>query len=236
MSDSPGERNLPATPRRRAEAIERGGLPKSGPLTAAALMLVVSAYAATSGSDAVIRAAHWLRYRLTAIDVTASAPLELLQVTRESLWAGIALAGGLVLLALTSVIFVELLQSGLRVHPQRAAPDMNRLLGAGSERIAAGLSPVRLLTEAMRWMTPMALCGLLLVSRWSDLTGLMAESPLETPQVAGELLASLAVRVGMTVLLLGALHYGWSRWSWERSLMMTADEQREEQRQERRRK
>lgn len=234
MSDDADDRTLPASARRRSEAIASGHVPRSSQVGTAAMLAAVSAYGAYAGGDLIIDAAGWLRSRWLSVEGSADVAATLVDHMRDSLWAGVGLVGGLILLVFSTVVVAELLQNGMQLRVDRAAPDAARL-GSGVSRIGRGLSPASMAGELLGWGLPLALFAGLVSSRWPSLADLMHAPPGEIPERAGGLLSSLLTRLGVALVVLAGLHYLWLRWRWEQSLQMTVAEQREEQSRDRRR-
>lgn len=226
MSD---ERSLPATSRRRAEAIAHRGLPRSSGLTSSLVLLAVALYLVASGGEGIIAAASWLTQRL-ASGHTAATPAELVDSLRSGLWAGVGLSGMIVVIAFAAAAAADVVQGGLRLSPL----PLGSRFGPGWNRLLAGLAPRRWLAESLRWVLPLAVLGTVWQTHAADLAALLHQSPEQLPLMCGELIRELSLRLVGVVLTVGAVQYVWSRWTWERSLRMTPDELREEQRLERR--
>lgn len=235
MSDDRSDRTLPASPRRRAEAWSTGPVPRSSALVSAAVLLAATAYGMARGSRIVLTSARWLQSRWLETSPTMLSSNDLIQLVQQSLWAGISLAGGLILTALSAAIVIELLQSGFRLSPQRLVPNPERMASAAWRQTGGNMSPLGGIGETFRWLAPLALFGLLLWDHWPQLAALLTSPPIDMIELAGDLGLQLIWRIWGLLLLLGIAHYVWVRLGWERSLRMTPAEHREELRGERRR-
>lgn len=228
MSDASDDHTLPASARRLHAARERGDVPRSSQLTTTAVLIAASTYGGYTGGELIEDSARWLQSNWLSVSARGDAIGQLVANVQSSCWAGIGLAGGLVLVSFSAALAAELLQNGLHVTAGRLVPDPQRLTSR-TPQLWRGLAPLSLGGELLRWALPLAIFAGLILARWPSLTALMHTPPAEIPDVAGTLLTGLLTRLGTALLLLGVLHFVWSRWRWEQSLRMTPQQQLEEQ-------
>jgi flagellar biosynthesis protein FlhB len=222
MSD---ERTLPASPRRRTEAIEQFGQPRSAGLTGAIVLVCVVGYGVIAGTALLERTSRWMEGRLRGTIMVADARGELIPELQTALWAAVGLSGELLLVGWCAAMAAELSQTGGRFSAVRLGP--HRMLPSP---LAALRSPGGLLLETLRWLLPLAAVGMILNERWPEIARLITQSPGQWPEQLGQLISSMGARCACIMLAVGGVQYVRARWNWEQSLLMTADEQRDEQR------
>lgn len=224
MSD---ERTLPATTRRRAEALARGETARSGLLTSSAALLAAVVAGASCGPELLEAAAVWLRAELTGPEVVAD-PEMLLSRMQSLLWTSLGwLAWSGAAAALVAIV-LDVVQGRGVPQTSRIQPDADRLWRSGISHLAEGCRPLPFLGEILRWTGPCLLTVLLLFARRNRLAELLTADPPGLLALGSGIVAEVLLRTVVALTVIGGLHYAWRRWQWEASLRMTPDELRDE--------
>jgi flagellar biosynthesis protein FlhB len=232
MSEPGGERIHPPTPRRRQQARQQGRVARSRELVATGVLLAAAAGTWMLGGD-VVRLLHDLAvehfgqaWLVADQQIAATVGRSLLERVAAVL---LPLLGCLLLAA----IVAQVAQFGLLFLPARIAPDVARVDPlAGCQRLLSAENWLRTALGAAK------LAAVLLVAGWSvwalryQLLTLGAGDPGSLASSAVQILGSVAGRTLLALLALAAADYAWQRRRHERSLWMTAQEMREELRDE----
>lgn len=213
--DGAGERTEPPTPRRLQRARQAGDVPRSAELRAT---LAVGGQLLAVG----LLAGPTLR----ALDRMLAAGLagRPLSATAWAVagWSG-ALLGGVWLAS----VGAGAVQGGVGFRPSAWKPLLGRLTGRNDR-------PAWLRGLAATIKLALVLGVLLATLRggFADLPGLAAEGAATLPGRLGGLLTSLAVRLGVVLLLLGVGDYALARHRWRARLAMTKRQVRDDHKQD----
>jgi flagellar biosynthetic protein FlhB len=232
-------RTMPASPRRRLEARQRGEVAQSRLLRVAGQLLVAVVAVSWLGSQLIDALAGMMRASLAGAAGGAAGGIDgsgaevvggvigLVEPTAMAVLPVLIAAG------LASVL-IGLIQTRWLWAPAAMAPRWERINPAsGLGRMLGGLSVTRAVTVVSQLLIIVVLGGWLVASRWGELlaeatvAGSTASGLLEW--LTGEGL-QLAGVVAVGLLVLGGLDYGYQRWRFEQQLKMTPQEWREEQR------
>jgi len=215
------------TPRRRAEARENGQVAVSRELTAALTLLAVILLARAVGpwtwSKLSTLTAGFLNTGQNISTHTLSAELVTGFATALGLVAAIAVAAWLVtwLCAHGQVRFLW--------TTKPLSPDLSRLSpGQGWKKITGADAGVRLTTVTLKLAL---LCALVVWSVRNDIPQMIALTQTEAAQLpvaAGTLLWSIALKVALLLVGLGAIDFLIARARHERSLRMTRQQVKDE--------
>lgn len=227
MTEPAEERNLPPTPKRRAEAIARGDVAHSGLLTSAAVLLTVLAWMAGSSPTWTVQLGLWWREQWQE-PLSLSGDVAPLEQLSGALWTLLAGTGGLGLIGVATALGVEWAQRGFRIPTARVCFDASRLT-SGTPRVLAGLNPLLWLAEGLRWLAPTITLLALLWARRERLAALLHADPVTLLTEGGALGREVLTRLAVTMLFLAVGHYAWRRWQWEGALRMPVREYRAEQ-------
>ena len=128
-------------------------------------------------------------------------------------------------------VAIHLVQGGFLFLPERVAMNLSRLNPlSGLQRIFAMNNLVRLLFGLFKIGVIAAVAGL---SLYNDSASILNLSGHEVGEIAAYLASTLlwtTLRIGVALVVLAVLDYGFQFWSHERDLRMTPQEIREEMR------
>jgi flagellar biosynthesis protein FlhB len=224
MSD---ERTIKASERRRKEAREDGRSPHSTAFVNGVQLLVIAFLVSVLGESLVASLASFTKQSLIGASLELAAPQDLFQ--RTLVWSSEHLATWLVAILLTAIVANVIQLGGLRLLIHRIMPDFGRVNpGSGLSRLFGGQNFTAGMQSLVMVVAVLSGIGLFW---WSLLPKVLSLSAFN----AGQILISI-VRFGSTAALLlatilvvlGVMDFGLSWWKFERGLMMTPEELREE--------
>jgi flagellar biosynthetic protein FlhB len=234
MAESAGDKTEAATPRKRQEAREQGNVARSHDLSSAALLLGGMLMLRWFGGG-VIGAMGKVTH-----DMLAGPAMADLNPRRGDGGAAIgrslfSVAGSLApLLAGLCVILVvvNVAQVGLNFNPGRLAPKLSALNpAAGLGRLFSGGQGLAKLGQSL---AKLLLVGLMAYSAVAGRIGqLVLSQQLSFEQVfalGGDVIFSIAVRIGTVLFVLAGADYAWQRYRFEKQLKMTKQEVKDEMR------
>lgn len=226
MADDAGDRTEQPTPRRRQEAREQGRVARSADLSTAATLLGGLALLNWLGHDLFEGMLQFMG-ELGRIDDPAG-------VSPGTALGRAAHMGAKLVLPFLGLLMVvtaaaAMLQSGFLLAWKQLTPDVSRLsLLKGARRLFSLQSWTKLIFGLLK-------LGLLGFTAYLTLRGqvdrLVSTSGLAPGGIlltGVELTYTLAVRLGLLLLLLALIDYAYQRWEFERSLKMTKQEVRDE--------
>lgn len=223
------EKTEEATPRRREEAREKGQVAKSHDLCAALTLLGSLIILQVTGDGMLETLALITRKSLDSLHIGALTEDSVRQYYAYAATFIFASCAPLVIGIIAVGIASNLVQSGFIWSAEPLVPDFNRLdpfrglagmvSKRGFVRLLAGLFKVVVIT-AVAWVTIQA--DLPATAAAIDLT------PGKAVLFASGLVLKLGYRVATALLILAILDYGFQRWQYERDLMMSRQELKEE--------
>lgn len=230
MAEQPGgEKTLPASPRKRQRAREEGNVPKSQDLSAALMLLVALLalrYLAPMALESLVAACRHFLGGLDDIVVSRDATRSL--ALEATYWVARIMLPLMAILLVVGVA-VSAAQVGLLVAPKVLAPKWDRLNPlTGLARFASARTAMELVKSILKLSVVTALVYFAVRDRWEELLLIMHTPPLGIVSVIGGLTVAIWWRVVLAMLVIGILDYGFQRWQYERDLMMTQKEAREE--------
>jgi flagellar biosynthetic protein FlhB len=231
MAEDFGDKTEAPTPRRRTEAREQGNIARSPDLTAAVLIIAAMLMLNWYG-DGVVAALHalmrellsarWLNSGPETISPTLTAALVRIGIAMAPLLIGIVIAAVLV-----NVLQVGLFFSTKRLQPRIEA--LNPFRGVG-RLFGRGNGLVTLLMNLLK----LALVGFVAYGAVKSRMEMILKTPeLESVQIfmlAGAIIYSVAIRIGLLLLVLALIDYAIQRYRNERQLKMTKQEVKDEMR------
>ena len=132
-------------------------------------------------------------------------------------------------LLLVAGVAVNLAQVGFLFLPEKLAPDITRLDPLqGMKRIFSLPGVMRL---AFGLVKLVIVATVALVSLYNQRTAILGLGAMSVPEIAlftAQVLLWTGVKIGVALLVLAILDYGFQRWKYERDLRMTPQEMREE--------
>ncbi len=226
---SGGEKSLPASPLKRQRAREDGKVARSQDLTSAAAMLLALGAMYYIGP-------HMFRVMLQALHFFIDQAVYLLpdanniqQLAILTLWTfapilllflGVMLAGGLAM---------NVLQVGFLFTSKPLMPKMEKLNPiTGFAKFFDTRTFVELVKSVLKVALIMWIVWLTLRDRLENYVVLMDLSPHALVPAVGDLIFLVWWRIVLAMLVLGILDFGFQRWQFERDLMMTQQEVRQE--------
>lgn len=223
------ERIHPATPARRQAARQQGRVAKSHDLPLAGVFLAGVLLLILGGGELFSALADYACQALGEVPNLASgADLSLDGDHAALLRLGRSLAlvcGGV----LAAAVVGHLLQTGVQPQPQRLAPDLSRV----DPRVSAG----RMFSGDTAARQGLLLVKLTLVGGtaawavWDQREQILAVGHLPPAMLLdalADLFRGVCLKVGAALFVAAVADYGFQRWRHERSLQMTAEELREE--------
>ncbi len=238
MSDDQGEKTIDPTPHRRQQARERGEVARSHDLSSAGLLvggLLVLIFTGRSLVDFLtgmftgyLSGESWMGF----IHSDAASGSDLVMRQWNPLVEGLAKVLLPVLgMAMLLAVGLTVLQTGLLFQPRRLLPDASRINPlSGLGRLFSTASGVRLTFGIFKIGMIAAVAFFSLYQRRG---ALLDVASLELPQIATfawDVCLWTCIKIGVALVALAALDYGYQRWKHERDLKMTPQEMREEMR------
>lgn len=223
------ERTIDATPQRRRQARLEGRFPRSRELTICALTALALAAVYSAGHSWLQAGGHLVDSYLSAAAQTSVDGDQLRELTTQPLARMLSAVFPLLAVGLVAMVGVQLTQGGLVWLPDRVLPDLSRVSPANASRLLSADSAIRSLFAALKWIAGLAV---MLVAIWLSREPLWAQhgTLLESMTNVGAALARIILAVVGTVTVLSLAEYGARLWSYYRSLRMSANELRDEQR------
>ncbi len=231
MAEQTGDKSHDATPHRRQQAREEGQAAQSQDLASALLLLGSLLVLMFAGANLVEFAGRLLASHLGG-DAWLSADRDFAIVRLTDTMRGLAGAIAPILgFAVLLGVGVHLMQVGFMVVPNKLAPDFSQINPlSGFRRIFSLTGTVRLGFGIFKIAVVGAVAFVSLYHRREELLGIAL---LEVPQIAmftWSICLWTSLKIGLALLVLGILDYGYQWWNHEQDLRMTQQEVREEMR------
>lgn len=235
MANQHGERTEKPTPKRVKDARERGQIARSRDLSAAVSLAVATLALAWFGGAMITAVAARIAAGLTSLSDWAHESVSPMHVI-DQLWADAGLlarvSGPPAIVAGVASVVASVAQVGWGWSPKAIQVTWERLSPAQG---LGKFKPIQAGPETLKAVFGMTVVGLVAyhVARdfYLQAPGLMGMTPIEGARVGWELLWSLLWRVGLALVVLGALDYGFQYWRWFLQLKMTRKEVQDEARQ-----
>lgn len=220
-TDSAMERTQQATPRKQAEARQRGQVARSADLSAGVVLLGGGVAVSLLGPgifDGLVRlTGALLDGRANPLAGPGGLGREAMEAAAGLVWPVAGLVGSLVCVAVAA----GLVQVGGLVTAEPLRPSWERLspwanaarLGLVRSAVRAGLAGAKLVCVAV-------VTAWVLRSNWGAI--------LRGQAGPGTLLTELMIGIGAGLVAVGLADWAYQRWQWKRDLMMTSAEWREE--------
>ncbi len=231
MPDPSGDKSQEPTPHRRQKAREEGAVARSQDLGSAVLLIAgTGALMATGGGLAELVARYgrrqWGGEAWLSTD-PASAVSEWNAMLRELAPPLAWIFGALVLAA----IAVNLGQIGFLFLPSKVGMDLGRLDPLQAlRRTFSAANAVRLLFGVFKILVVAAVAAVCIYREMPTILGLAGLSLPEVARYLSQILLWTSLKIGLALLVLAILDYGYQYWRHERDLRMTPQEVREEMR------
>lgn len=229
MPEQDADKSQEPTPHRRQQAREQGHVAKSQDLGSAALLLLGLLSLLILGGGLIDFLGQYCRRQLGG-GAWLSADPDF--AVAEWNWTLSALAGTVLPIfgvLLLGAVGVNLIQIGFLFLPERVSPDITRLDPIkGLRRLFSLTSAARL---AFGIFKILVIAAVAFVSLYDERETILGLSGLAVPEIALYLLQILfwtTVKIGVALLILALLDYGFQRWKYEQDIRMTPREVREE--------
>lgn len=231
MAEDAGEKSQDATPHRRQQAREEGQVAQSQDLASALLLLGSLMVLLYSGANLAEYLGQLLAGQL-GNDAWLSADRDfavarLTDTTKGIAWATAPILGFLVFLGAG----VHLMQVGVLYVPSKLAPDFSNVSPLnGFKRLFSISGAVRLAFGIFKIIVVGSVAFTSIYNRRDEV---LALAGLEIPQIAiftWDICLWTSLKIGLALLVLGILDYGYQWWKHEQDLKMTPQELREEMR------
>ncbi len=226
------ERTEPATPKRRREAREEGKVARSQEVNSAFILLAGLGILALGHRFFLGRLAEIVRALLASsahIEISPDLLLPYLGQGLPYVLLTLApLAGGIMLVGLG----VNFAQVGFVLSWKPLAPRLSMLNPVnGFSRIFSKHGAVELAKSLAKVAIVALVAWMTLKAELPTLASQMGTAPMPAFAYAASVALKLGLRVALAMLFLALLDYGFQRWDYEKSIMMSRRELEEEMRQ-----
>jgi len=227
--DTGGERNIPATPHKRAKAWMEGNVARSQDLNTAFSLVAALLGFYFLGSwmtRQILVAGHYFLAEIPALLPDPSAPRYALTVMFAH---AAACAIPFMLVMMLAGFLSNLLQVGFLWTTRPLVPNLSRINPiTGFQRFFT----LRNLVELGKSLAKLAIVGtiawLALRDRLPDLIQTALLDPGSMGMAIAGMISAVWVRVAIAMVVLGILDYGYQKWQWEQDMRMTQQELKEE--------
>jgi flagellar biosynthesis protein FlhB len=230
MSEQPaGEKTLPATPRKIQQARERGNVAKSQDLNSSTQLLLSAMALYFLGPLAMAQLLGIVRYYFMDAHAIAIDAAWVQYVAIQALFFMVPVVVPMMLILMAGGFTINVAQLGFLMSPQAVQPKPERINPIQGFRKFFSL---RSLVELIKSLAKLAIISyiayLTMRGRIPELLSLMHVSPRDASVAVWQLVFTVWWRVGLAMLALGILDYGFQRWQHLRDLRMTQQEMRDE--------
>ncbi len=224
-----GEKTEQATPRRREEAREKGQVARSNDLSAALTLLGAVVLLHVGGSGLLHALALLTRTGLDSLDVGIMTPETMRMYYGESMIFIFRAVAPLLVGLLVLGVAGNLLQTGLLWTAEPLRPDISRLDPVkGLGRIISKRGFMRLLVSIFKVILIGAIAWVTIISYLPSTAALVELSAGEIAAFGGWLVIVMGYRVAAALVFLAIVDYAFQRWQYEKDLMMTRQELKDE--------
>jgi flagellar biosynthetic protein FlhB len=229
MPEQEAEKSQDPTPHRRQQAREQGQVAKSQDLGSAVLLILGLACLMVLGGGLMEFLGGYSRHQLGG-DPWLSADVDFAVAEWNStLFALAQTVLPIFAVLLLGAVGVNLMQIGPLFLPEKLAPDLTRLDPIrGIRRLFSLSNAVRLAFSIFKILV---IAGVALLSLYQQRDTILGLTALSVPEIAEYLVQILfwtTAKIGLALLILALLDYGFQRWKHEQDIKMTPREVREE--------
>ncbi|PIQ26076.1 flagellar biosynthesis protein FlhB [bacterium (Candidatus Blackallbacteria) CG17_big_fil_post_rev_8_21_14_2_50_48_46] len=218
-----------ATPKRREELRGKGQTAKSQELNTAILFIVAIVFLRLYFPYVVnfIRSETYRLWHVLPHDMTLTAFLNLM----TQIFAGILqLLAPLFLVLIVTAVVTNLGQVGLRVSFFPLMPDISKLNPvSGLKKLFSPQPLVQLAQNLVKITIFVWLAASILTHHYQQLLQTMQMSLSETGRLIGSVVWEISWKLGLVMLILAIVDITWQRWFFERSIRMSKQEIKDEQ-------
>jgi flagellar biosynthetic protein FlhB len=229
MAETDGDKTQDPTPHRRQKAREEGHVVKSQDLVSAVLLLTGMMAMLMSGGALVDFLGRFTHQHLGGqpwLQIDPNFAVLHFNRTLGELARYLLPIMGLLLL---TAVAIELVQVGFLFLPEKLALDVTRLDPLkGFSRIFSLPNAARLVFGLFKIAVIGVVAFFALYNQVDTILGLAGLSLPQNALYLGDILVWTAIKIGVALLVLAVLDYGFQRWKYEQDLKMTTQEIREE--------
>ena len=226
---SGGEKTLPASPQKRRKAREDGRVARSQDLSAAFALIAALFTIRFLGPGLMDKMVAIFVYYFGNADILLADSGSFPRITAQAMWFLVPLLAPFLLVMMIIGVTTNVLQVGFLFTGKPLVPKLSKLnpfAGFGS------LFSPRAGAELVKSILKVTVVGYIVWvtgDGWiNKLVGLMDLTPVAMVSCVGGMTFTLWWRIVLSMLILGVLDYGFQRWQYERGLMMTQQEAKEE--------
>lgn len=218
-----------ATPRRIQEARRKGQVAKSQELTGAFVLLSLVTLMATSSEWYIEQFYRLFTLHLRSFSIFNVDERSLVFLVQMELYNMLVLLAPMLAVALIIAVLSNLAQVGFLFAPGSLAPKLERISPvSGLQRIFSTRSLFELGKACAKVLVVFILAYLILKAHMLQLFTLTATTPAAGFVTVTKLLVKLTVTVGIGYLVLALADFAYQRVTYNRSLMMTRTELKED--------
>lgn len=227
--DSGGEKNLPASGRKKEKAREEGNIAKSQDLGSAIALAVALGMFMMLGAGTMRTLTEAMRYYMSGFTQLGPDTLPPREFAIQALYFIGKCALPFMLALVVSGLAVNLAQTGFLFTTKPLEPKLNKLNPiTGMGRFFS----MRSLMEAIKSLAKLAivvwLVYLTLRGRIPEMIMLIDKSPTQIIGITAAMITAIWWRVVLAMIVLGIFDYGYQFWQREQDLRMTTKEAKEE--------
>jgi len=226
------EKTEKATPKRRSEARQKGQVARSRELSSVAVLGVALILFYFAGAWLVDQLGRQVSTSIAGIAARARQDADMATWALQAGWGYLRLILPIMVAVAIAAILVNLLQVGFLFSSEPVMPKLSRIDPLkGAQRLLSRQS----LAELLKSLGKIAVVGwvayLTLKGEMENLPPLVDVSCGQISLYLGNTMVKVMVRGFWVMLVLALLDYGYQRWEYERNLMMSKQELKEEYRQ-----
>ena len=226
---SGGEKTLPASPQKRRKAREDGKVARSQDLSAAFALISALFTIRYLGPGLMNKMVAIFVYYFGNADYLLADSESFQRITAQAMWLLVPLLAPFLLVMMIIGVTTNILQVGILFTTKPLMPKLSKLnpfSGLGS------LFSARAGAELVKSILKVTVVGYIVwltADGWTNrIVGLMDTTPIALVSSVGGMTFTLWWRIVLSMLVLGILDYGFQRWQYERGMMMTQQEAKEE--------
>ena len=233
MAEQPvGEKVLPATPRKIEQARDKGNVPKSQDLNSAVLLLVAILSLSLLGPLAFNQLLGITQYYFRDAYILMRQTDNMQGILEQGLYLMVPVIIPTMLMLMVGGFAINVVQFGFLFSTKAIQPKLEKLNPIkGFQRYFSMRTLVELIKSIAKLTMVVWIVYLTLRSRVPEMFNLMHSNPMGVGVYVWGLIFSVWWRVGVAMLGLGILDFGFQRWQHGRDLRMTTQEMKEEMKQ-----
>lgn len=229
LTESTEQKTEKPTRRRRERAKEQGMVAQSAEVNNALVLLAACGALVLFGGYTLQAMAGEMAGRLGRLYGPELSVTGACAAVSESTWTVVKAVAPIVVLTGLVGLLCSLAQTGIVFTPQRLAPDFSQLNPVnGLKRLFSAEALVRLAVALVKIAAIGLVVFLLVRSRWDWFLALVGKSTWGIFDVSRTMCLSLVLRIVVAMMAVAAADYAWQRWRYEKQLMMSKTELRDE--------